>query len=156
MAGGWDEKVSENVEYLEELKRLADKSFVKKAVLFMPSISDKVRVVGGSGVRLPPPPPLRGMGGSRPEPLLELKAKPGRGRAAELEGLVEGGGGIIRHVEVWGLRWLCGIAFTESPRVCPLCMPTIGGDGGGGWVYNCNEWVGAGGCLSGYGPRNLV
>lgn len=43
MAGGWDEKVSENVEYLEELKRLADKSFVKKAVLFMPSISDEVR-----------------------------------------------------------------------------------------------------------------
>jgi len=43
VAGGWDEKVSENVEYLEELKRLADKSFVKKAVLFMPSISDEVK-----------------------------------------------------------------------------------------------------------------
>lgn len=42
VAGGWDPKVAENVEYLEDLKRLTRDAGLKSCVMFMPSISAEV------------------------------------------------------------------------------------------------------------------
>eukprot|EP00667_Euglena_gracilis_P008048 EG_transcript_8134 len=43
VAGGWDPKVAENVEYLEDLKRLTRDAGLKSCVMFMPSISAEVK-----------------------------------------------------------------------------------------------------------------
>ncbi len=43
IAGGWHNKVAENVEYLEELKRLTLSRGLQDAVWFMPSVSTEVR-----------------------------------------------------------------------------------------------------------------